>query len=537
MKPIVLQLWYVILIAWAAASASAGTEEVAATSMALPGCKDKCGNVSVPYPFGIDDSKCSKNESYLLNCTVEASLDSSPRLMMGNIQLMNIFVENGTSIVNIFMAYNCYNKSTNKMDFYDHEVNLTGAPFMFSATEIKFTEIGCNTLAFIADSEGTRFGSGCLSLCSQDLQEGSCNGVGCCRTEIPTRLKTLEMSIAPVNDTYDQSFRPCSYAFLAHQNWSGYWSINLSDTAHVTREAPVVLDWVVGDETCQSLDQSPSKSACGPNSDCHDSVNGPGYRCICKSGYHGNPYLPEGCQDINECENQNEYHCEGKCDNIPGNYTCHCPLGMYGNGKVACKGFRITTIVGVCAAGVTLVVLFIFLWMELRRRNKMKYFRKNGGLLLKHQRVRIFREAELERATNNYDAPRLLGQGGSATVYKGVLEDNSVVAIKKPKETERTQNKHLPLEVITEQFQHEINILFQVNHINVVKLLGLCLETKIPLLVYEFVSNGSLYDHIHVKRSTTLRSWVNCLKIAAESALALDYLHSLADPPVIHGDV
>lgn len=49
--------------------------------------------------------------------------------------------------------------------------------------------------------------------------------------------------------------------------------------------------------------------------------------------------------DINECEDQEKYPCHGSCKNTPGNYTCSCPLGMQGDGKTSCQGFRITTIV------------------------------------------------------------------------------------------------------------------------------------------------------------------------------------------------
>ncbi|GAY64152.1 hypothetical protein CUMW_231410 [Citrus unshiu] len=82
-----------------------------------------------------------------------------------------------------------------------------------------------------------------------------------------------------------------------------------------------------------------------------------------------------------------------------------------------------------------------------------------------------------------------------------------------------------------------MGIVSQINHKNVVKILGLCLQTKVPLLVYEFVSNGTLFHHIHSKSSQVLKTWKNCLRIAAETASALDYFHSLASPPIIHGDV
>jgi len=175
-----------------------------------------------------------------------------------------------------------------------------------------------------------------------------------------------------------------------------------------------------------------------------------------------------------------------------------------------------------------LIICFL-LYVICTKRRRDKNFRKNGGMVLKHQRVRIFREAELEKATNNYVDDQKLGEGGFGYVYKGVLADNTVVAVKKFKGVDKDQ--------LNEEFQKEIGIVSQVNHRNVVKLLGLCLETKVPLLVYEFISNGTLYKHIHDKRSQILDSWSNRLRIASEIALALDYLHSLADPPVIHGDV
>ncbi|KAJ6311029.1 hypothetical protein OIU76_015701 [Salix suchowensis] len=183
----------------------------------------------------------------------------------------------------------------------------------------------------------------------------------------------------------------------------------------------------------------------------------------------------------------------------------------------------------VIGAIVSLVIICLLLCIIFRKIRKDKNFRENGGTVLKHQRVRIFSEADLTKATNNYDDGKKIGEGGFGSVYKGVLADGTVVAVKKSKGVDKSQ--------MNEDFQHEICVVSQVNHKNVVKLLGLCLETKVPLLVYEFISNGTLFKHIHDKRSRILASWSNLLRIASEAALALDYLHSLADPPVIHGDV
>lgn len=79
-------------------------------------------------------------------------------------------------------------------------------------------------------------------------------------------------------------------------------------------------------------------------------------------------------------------------------------------------------------------------------------------------------------------------------------------------------------------------MLSQVNHINVVRLLGCCLETEVPLLVYEFVSNGTLFEHIHNKDKVISLSGESRLKIAAKTAGVLSHLHS-ASTPIIHRDV
>uniref|UniRef100_A0ACD5W0G8 Uncharacterized protein n=1 Tax=Avena sativa TaxID=4498 RepID=A0ACD5W0G8_AVESA len=140
-----------------------------------------------------------------------------------------------------------------------------------------------------------------------------------------------------------------------------------------------------------------------------------------------------------------------------------------------------------------------------------------------------FSYEELEEATDSFDEKREIGDGGFGTVYKGYLVDGRVVAVK------RLYNNSYRR---VEQFVNEAAILARLRHPNLVMFYGCTSkESRELLLVYEFVQNGTVADHLHGHRAQERAlPWPLRLNIAIESAAALTYLHAI-EPPIVHRDV
>ncbi|KAL1804399.1 hypothetical protein ACET3Z_033046 [Daucus carota] len=139
----------------------------------------------------------------------------------------------------------------------------------------------------------------------------------------------------------------------------------------------------------------------------------------------------------------------------------------------------------------------------------------------------VFTYDDLEISTNYFDPKRKIGDGGFGSVFLGQLADGHIVAVKHL----HKQNSK------TKSFCNEILILSSITHPNLVKLHGYCSDPRGLLLVYDYVSNGTLADHLHGVYKKGSLKWIVRVEIALQIALAIEYLHFSVLPPIVHRDV
>ncbi|KAL7178656.1 hypothetical protein ACSBR1_042076 [Camellia fascicularis] len=224
------------------------------------------------------------------------------------------------------------------------------------------------------------------------------------------------------------------------------------------------------------------------------------------------------------------------CYDGPQSQMCRRPVPEPEPGHM--KG-RTALGIGLGAGGV--IVLVAIVCIIYRRRNK-KYNATSSWISrytshtssmndiekeASYYGVQTFSYNELQKATNNFDSEKEVGDGGFGTVYQGKLRDGRVVAVKRLYEHNFKR---------VEQFMNEIEILTRLRHPNLVSLYGFtsrhCREL---LLVYEYIPNGTVADHLHGDRAKPgSLSWTTRMSIAFETASALAYLHA---SDVIHRDV
>nr|GEW19376.1 probable LRR receptor-like serine/threonine-protein kinase At1g06840 [Tanacetum cinerariifolium] len=203
------------------------------------------------------------------------------------------------------------------------------------------------------------------------------------------------------------------------------------------------------------------------------------------------------------------------------------PTSSSGISKGAVAGIVVGAIVGA-------VLFSAFVSLYILRFHRKKYHavskrRHISRASLKIEGVKSFTYEEMKHATHNFDVGSEIGQGGYGKVYKGVFTDGTVVAIKRAQEGSLQGEK---------EFLTEIELLSRLHHRNLVSLLGFCDEEGEQMLVYEFMSNGTLRDHLSVtEKYKECLSFAMRLRVALGSAKGILYLHTEANPPIFHRDI
>ncbi|XP_017888513.1 serine/threonine-protein kinase pelle [Ceratina calcarata] len=141
---------------------------------------------------------------------------------------------------------------------------------------------------------------------------------------------------------------------------------------------------------------------------------------------------------------------------------------------------------------------------------------------------------ELTIATNNWNKYNILGRGGFGTVFKGTWKNTDVAIKRIEKRGIDSDESHV---IQLQQSLREIQILNSCRHENILPLYAYCLDGKIPCLVYQLMKNGSLEDRLLMKQKTQPLSWIQRHEIAKGTARGLQYLHTIGEKPLIHGDI
>ncbi|RZC93266.1 hypothetical protein C5167_030387 [Papaver somniferum] len=258
-----------------------------------PHCVDKCGKVSIPYPFGIYNG-CYADKWFKITCN--DSLDS-PKPVYRGFDVSHISLLDSQMRIEVNTTTYCSDEKV-----LDDAWTADLGKLTFSSTK--------NKLIVSAAL--------CWSICNttKDITDGSCLGIGCCDVNVPAGLSKYNATptFDIIDNTTNLSSKFCGHAFLVEESSFKFSSKYLKDfNSHGTKTVPAVVDWAIGNETCDAVRKSRSY-ACGPNTVCiSGNADVPGYRC----------------KYIDECGNSNRSGGGVKCMNTPGSYRCFCSPGKH----------------------------------------------------------------------------------------------------------------------------------------------------------------------------------------------------------------
>ncbi|KAJ9175765.1 hypothetical protein P3X46_014285 [Hevea brasiliensis] len=439
-----------------------------------------CGSTPVPYPFSTGSS-CG-DQSYKIRCDAGTlmfdTLNNSYPISSINPSIQRLVIRPASLLPNTCVT----------SDFVHQGIQMNSS--------LPFNITGDNTVMFLNCTD---------SLLSSPL---NCSANSLCQLYVNDAGLASPCQDASICCTFKAGGGTTSYMIRVREaGCMAYTSfVNLDPSLPVNRwpSPGVAIQWVLPQEPLCG-----SQAGCDGNSTCGPDPNTAGVRrCFCNGGLRWDPI-------------------QGICAE---NATCQNPEGCGGSSKTALIA-GLTSGLGVAILLGTIAILLY------KRHKRIKEARERlarereeilnaGGT----RAAKLFTGREIKRATNSFSKDHLLGAGGYGEVYKGILDDGTVVAIKCAK-LGNTKG--------TDQVLNEVRILCQVNHRSLVCLLGCCVELEQPILVYEYIQNGTLLDQLQGLKpgGRGQLSWTQRLRIAHDTAEGLSYLHFSAVPPIYHRDV
>ncbi|ANM66897.1 Protein kinase superfamily protein [Arabidopsis thaliana] len=194
------------------------------------------------------------------------------------------------------------------------------------------------------------------------------------------------------------------------------------------------------------------------------------------------------------------------------------------------KKLLIALIITSSSLGLILVSCLCFwvYWSKKSPKNTKNSEGESRISLSKKGFVQSFDYKTLEKATGGFKDGNLIGRGGFGDVYKACLGNNTLAAVKKIENVSQEAKR---------EFQNEVDLLSKIHHPNIISLFGYGNELSSSFIVYELMESGSLDTQLHGPSRGSALTWHMRMKIALDTARAVEYLHERCRPPVIHRDL